>query len=332
MTGTNIWPGVACGVAAGACWGLVFLAPELAARFSPLQLASGRYLAYGLLAAALIAPRLRATVRRLGPREWRALAELSLSGNLLYYVLLATAVQRGGIAMTSLVIGFLPVAVTLIGSRGQGSVPLRRLAPSLALGCAGIACVAWEAIAADTGRPLADSLAGLACAVGALACWTTYAVHNSRWLARLQQVSAHDWNLLTGLVTGVLAMALAWPAFAWSMASHTPAQWLHFAAVVSGVALVASILGGALWNRASRLLPLTLIGQMILFETLFALLYGFLWEARLPTVLEAAALVLVIGSVSSCVAAHRPRGTLAAAPASARRGRHELEPVDRRAG
>jgi len=55
----------------------------------------------------------------------------------------------------------------------------------------------------------------------------------------------------------------------------------------------------------SRLLPLTLVGQMILFETLFALIYGFLWEQRLPSVLEAVAFALVALSVVSCVRAHR---------------------------
>jgi drug/metabolite transporter (DMT)-like permease len=69
-----------------------------------------------------------------------------------------------------------------------------------------------------------------------------------------------------------------------------------------------------LWNRMSRLLPLTMVGQMILFETLFALLYGFLWERRLPTVLELAAFLLVVASVLSCLAAHRrhPEVALAA--------------------
>jgi drug/metabolite transporter (DMT)-like permease len=55
-------------------------------------------------------------------------------------------------------------------------------------------------------------------------------------------------------------------------------------------------------------LPLTLVGQMILFETLFALLYGFLWEQRLPTILEGTAMVLVTASVLSCLSAHHTRG------------------------
>lgn len=82
------------------------MAPELARDFSPLQLSAARYLAYGLVALALVAPRWRALAPRLGRVEWLALLRLSLLGNIVYYVLLATAVQMGGVAMTSLVIGF----------------------------------------------------------------------------------------------------------------------------------------------------------------------------------------------------------------------------------
>ncbi|QCO14801.1 DMT family transporter [Azospirillum brasilense] len=305
------WLGIACGIVAGALWGLVFLAPELASAFTPLQLAAGRYLAYGLFAVLLVLPRWRTLCAGFGRREWWALAWLSLLGNILYYALLANAVQLGGMAMTSLVIGFLPVAVTVIGSRDHGAVPVRKLLPSLLLGAAGILCIGWQSLGdalgdTKTGMPMAG-MTGLLCAVGALVSWTVYAVGNSRWLARLGHVSAHDWSLLTGVVTGAQALLLAVPAFLFAPIGHAAGDWLRFAAVVTGVAILASIVGNALWNRMSRLLPLTLVGQMILFETLFALLYGFLWEQRLPTGMELAALVCVTGSVLSCVAAHRPK-------------------------
>lgn len=295
--------GIACAMAAGALWGLVFLAPELANEFTPLQLAAGRFLAYGMFAAALLWPRWPALKAKLAARDWWVLCGLSFLGNALYYVLLANAVQRGGIAMTSLVIGFLPVAVTVIGSRQSQALPLRRLAPSLLLGLAGAACIGWESLGGQAAR---GGLAGVLCAVGALVSWTLYAVGNSRQLARLPQVSAHDWNLATGVVTGAQAVLLLMLAWALESNDHTSAQWWLFIAVVSGVALAASIGGNALWNRTSRLLPLTLVGQMILFETLFALLYGFLWEQRLPTFWEMAAMLLVVASVLACVHAHRP--------------------------
>lgn len=308
---SNTRLGILFGMGAGALWGLVFLAPELAGQFTPLQLAIGRYLAYGLLSVALIAPRWRVLTAMLTGRDWLSLMWLSLAGNTLYYVLLSAAVQMGGIAMTSLAIGFLPVAVTIIGSREAGAVPLRLLVPSLLLCTAGVVCIGWQALAAPAAATA--QLTGLLCAIGALVSWTAFAVGNSRCLARLDRVSAQDWNLLIGLVTGVQAVALIPVTLSFEPIHHEAAAWLQFAGVSIGVALLASIVANALWNRMSRLLPLTMVGQMILFETLFALIYGFLWERRLPLPLEIAAFGLVVASVLSCIAAHRRHEALAVA-------------------
>ncbi|WP_418647680.1 DMT family transporter [Thauera butanivorans] len=309
--GSQTTIGILCGAGAGALWGLVFLAPELVGDFSPLHLSFGRYLFYGLLSAALLAPRRHTVLPGLTRREWIGVGSLALVGNIAYYTLLSTAVQLGGIATTSLVIGFLPVAVTIIGSRDAGAVPLRKLGLSLVFCGAGALCISWQALAAPASGSTDRQIAGLLCALGALATWTWFAVANSRWLARLQRITAHDWNLLTGVVTGALTLGLLPFAALIEASSHTAADWLRLAGVAAGLAFFASIAGNALWNRMSRLLPLTLVGQMILFETLFALLYGFAWEKRLPTVLEISAFALVSLSVVSCVAAHRQPGDAA---------------------
>lgn len=301
LAGEKTWRGIAAGVLAGALWGMVFLTPALTPGFTPLQLSAGRYLAYGVFAAVLIAPSWRRLRARLIGREWRALVWLSFAGNIFYYVCLAQAVQGGGVAMAALVIGFLPVAVTVVGSRDHGAVPLRRLIPSLLLSLAGLACIGWQSLTASKH----GSALGLLCAFGALASWTIYAVGNSRWLARLDGVSSHEWSLLTGVVTGAAELLLAPSAFFTNAGAHTPAQWLLFAAVVTGVALFCSVIGNGLWNVASRALPLTMMGQMIVFETIFAALYGFIWEQRGPTLLEGASLALLIAGVISCASAHR---------------------------
>jgi drug/metabolite transporter (DMT)-like permease len=199
----------------------------------------------------------------------------------------------------------MPVAVTIIGSRDHGAVALGRLAPSLLMCVAGAVCIGWQALAGPAAGSLGEQIAGLLCAVGALASWTAYAVGNARCLKRLKHISAHDWNLLTGIVTGAQSIVLIPLALAFETTHHGLGEWTRFGLVSVGVAVPASIVGNALWNRMSRLLPLTLVGQMILFETLFALIYGFLWEHRLPAILELAALVLVVMSVLSCLAAHR---------------------------
>ncbi len=298
----DIRPGIGAGILAGALWGLVFLAPILVPGFTPLQLSSGRYLAYGLVAAILVAPVWRRLRRRLGWREWRQLAWLSLCGNIVYYLFVAQAVQAGGGVMTAIVIGLLPLTVTLVGSRDRGALPLRRLAPALLLGAAGLGCIAWQSLASPGAG---GSALGLGCAVGALVSWTIYAVANSRCLARLDGVSAHEWSLATGVMTGAQAVLLAAPAFLFGGPAHAGAEWLRFGGVIMAVAVFCSVVGNGLWNYASRTLPLALTGQLIVFETIFASLYGFIWEARWPTAWEVAALVLMVGGMVSCAAAHR---------------------------
>ncbi len=299
------WFGMACGAGAGALWGLVFLVPELARDFGPLHLAAGRYIAYGLIATALLLPRWSSTLAHLRPADWITLTWLGLLGNTLYYVLLANAVQLGGIAMTSLVIGFIPVLVTAVGSRAAASPPLAGLAPSLLLAAAAATCIGWQALAGTGPAATIPQLAGLLCAVGALVSWATFAVANSRCLARLDRVSAQDWSLLLGIATGAQAVLLVPAAMFLEPMGHDAVAWTRFLMLSGGIALLSSVFGNALWNRMSRLLPLTLAGQMILFETLFALFYAFLWERRLPEPLEVLAMIFVVASVLSCLAAHR---------------------------
>jgi drug/metabolite transporter (DMT)-like permease len=294
--------GIASAMLAGALWGLVFLAPTLTPDFSAFEISAGRYLAYGAVAGALIAPRWRSLRTKLKPADWRALAWLSLAGNIVYYVFLATAVQLSGPAPAALIVGLLPVAISLIGTREKGAVSAARLAPSLLLAVTGVALISAAALARDAGQSSWQSNAvGLFCAVGALGCWTAFAVGNARCITRLSHVSSHDWSLLLGVVTGAQALLMT-PAFFQS--GHDTSAWLRFAMVSCGIALLASVAGNALWNGASRRLPLTMTGQMVIFETLFALLYSFIWEQRWPSALEIGAIAALTAAVLWCVSSH----------------------------
>lgn len=301
--------GIGNGIAAGALWGLVFLVPQLLYGFTPLQLSVSRYLGYGLVAGCVLLPRWPRLRQQLGRAECWALLRLSLLGNLIYYVLLSSAVRWAGGAATALIIGLLPVLVSVIGSRASGAVALSRLTAPSALGVAGVALVAIEALRGGPQHSVSLGLrvSGLLCAFGALLSWSAYSVLNARWLSRRPDLSGGDWSLLTGVVTGALALLLAAPAFAFDTAVHLAADWARFWAIALALAVLASVLGNACWNRASRLLPLTLVGQMIVFETVFALLYGFAWEQRLPTLLEMLAILCLLGGVLGCASAHVPR-------------------------
>ncbi len=303
--------GVASGAAAGALWGLVFLAPQLLPDFGALQQSVARYLAYGLLALLLLTPRWRRATAPLGAAEWRALVVLSLLGNLLYFVLLVSAIHGAGGAAAALIVGLVPVVVTVTGARQQpASGPrLRALAGPCALSVLGMALVAVDAVRGGRGLSgdATGTVIGLACALGALASWSAYSVGNARWLAQRPEISSRDWSLLTGVATGGLALLLAPLALLWSAPAHDASGWLRLLAVSGALALFASVIGNGFWNAASRRLPLSLSGQMIVFETLFALLYGFLWEWRLPGMLEVAAVACLLAGVLWCTALHAPR-------------------------
>lgn len=310
--------GVLCGLLAGAFWGMVFIAPKLLPAFTPWELAIGRYLAYGLVAAIAAAPLMRRFARKLTRADCVALLRQAVIGNLLYYVLLAFGVQLAGVGPTSLIIGILPISVTLMGRRDHGAVPLSRLMWPLLVVAVGIACINVDLFGGDGGhgavaateaaRTAWHKVAGVLCATGALVCWTIYAVDNARYLQRNPQYSGNEWSALFGLSTGLVSVVLALGGWLFAgdtlTAPDTGRDWQWFWWVNAAVALGASLIGNNLWNIASRRLPLTLSGQMIVFETLFALAYGFVYDGRLPRPLEIAAIVLLMIGVAWSVRLH----------------------------
>jgi drug/metabolite transporter (DMT)-like permease len=302
----NLLLGLLFGLIAGAFWGGVFLAPKLLAAFTPLQMTAGRYIAYGLASAVLLAPSWKTVMAKMTAKDWRDLAALSLLGNLIYYIGLSVAVQSSGVALASLIIGLLPVTVTLVGAKPGEGVPLRQLALPLALVVAGGVCINVSVFTQGQGVGIGRQVVGVLGATLALAMWTAYAVWNARRLAATPKFTSHEWSLLTGLATGLLSLALVIPAFALGGKVHASAAWGWFWMVSFAVAIGASVIGNGLWNAASRLLPLSLSGQLIVFETLFALLYGFLHEGRWPRGLETAAIVLMLVGVLWSVRLHRP--------------------------
>jgi drug/metabolite transporter (DMT)-like permease len=303
--------GVLCALLAGAMWGMVFIAPRALPAFSPWELTLGRYLAYGAIAAIAAAPALPRIARKITRADCIALVRQSCAGNLLYYVLLAFAVQLAGVAPATLIIGILPITVTVLGRRDHGAVPLSRLMWPLLVVAAGIACINIDLFghgaATAHSLPIWQRIAGVLCAAGALCSWTWYAVDNARYLRCNPHFSSNEWSTLYGISTGVLSAGLALLALlvagtAWAEGGGR--VWRTFWVVNTAVALGASLIGNNLWNMASRRLPLTLSGQMIVFETLFALAYGFIYDGRWPRPLEVAAIILLIAGVGWSVRLH----------------------------
>jgi len=321
-------------LAAGLMWGLVFIAPTMLAEYPAALLSMGRYLAFGLIALPL-AWWDRAALRDLSRADWVEALKLSSVGNLLYYLCLAAAIQRSGGPLPTVIIGTLPVVIAITanlrrhtpGTRVEARLPWARLAPSLALLAAGIACVNQAELAQmQAGTDLGSYATGALLAVGAVACWTWYPLRNGEWLRAHADRNPRVWATAQGLATLPLAAAgyvlfWAWDAGFGSRTLAMPfpmpfgPQPALFVGLMLGLGLLASWLGTLCWNEASQRLPPALAGQLIVFETLAALVYAFVYRAQWPqplTLLGAALLIagVVVGLRSGqpgpAVGAHQP--------------------------
>jgi drug/metabolite transporter (DMT)-like permease len=301
--------GVLFALAAGLMWGLVFVAPLLLPEYPAALQSFGRYLAFGLIALPL-AWLDRARLARLTRADWIEAAKLAAVGNIVYYLFLAASIQRAGGALPTMIIGTLPVVIAITSNlrdhRRDGRLPWRRLAPSLALIGAGIALVnhaELAALRADRQADLARYAFGAVLALGAVACWTWYPLRNADWLRAHADRSGSTWATAQGVATLPLASAgmLGW--WAWAAASGSGFQWPFgprpgfFVALMAVIGLFASWLGTLCWNQASQRLPTTVVGQLIVFETLAALAYAFAWRGRLPEPTVAAGIALLVAGV-----------------------------------
>ncbi len=304
----------------------MFVAPVMLPEYPALILSVGRYAAFGLIALALAWPA-REALARLSRADWIEAAKLSLVGNLAYYALLAAAIQAAGVPLPTMLIGTLPVVIAIASNLSDRALPWRRLAPSLGVITAGIAAVnhaEWQRLgesAADAGPRLA---VGAALALGAVACWTWYPIRNARWMQAHAGFSPATWATAQGLTTLPLALA-GWALLGAWHAAVDPLQAgaadyafplgprpLPFLALMFAIGLAASWLGTLLWNQASRLLPTSLVGQLIVFETLAALAYGFLWRGEAPAPLALAGIALLVAGVTLGVRSIPPRPASAA--------------------
>ena len=303
-------------LAAGLMWGLVFVAPTMLGDYPAVLLTMGRYLAFGLIALPL-AWWDRRRLAELSRADWLEAAKLAAVGNVLYYLCLAAAIQRAGGPLPTMIIGTLPVVIAVTanlrqaapGQRQEGRLPWLRLLPSLGLIAAGLAFVnhaETSQLPADT--DLARYGLGALLAVAAVACWTWYPLRNAEWLRAHTDRSPRAWATAQGLAT--LPMALLGYALFWGWQALQPAvagapgfampfgpDPLRFIALMLAIGLFASWLGTLCWNEASQRLPPALAGQLIVFETLAALVYAFLWRGQWPGLETLAGAALLVAGV-----------------------------------
>ena len=254
-------------LAAGLMWGLVFIGPLLLPEYPATLQSFGRYVAFGLIALPL-GWFDRRGLRQLTRADWLEALKLGLVGNVVYYLLLASAIQRAGGPLPTMIIGTLPVVIAItsnlrVAGTGAGTearLPWRRLLPSLVLIAAGIALVnhvELQHLRADPQADRARYALGALLATGAVACWTWYPIRNAEWLRAHPDRSPRGWATAQGLATLPLALLGYAGTWAWQALSGDAfampfgPRALEFVALMFAIGLFASWLGTLCWNEGS---------------------------------------------------------------------------------
>ena len=312
--------GVLYALLAGLMWGLIFVGPLLVPEYPAVLQSMGRYLALGLIALPL-AWLGRARLRQLNGKDWWTALALTMMGNLIYYFCLASATQRTGAPVSTMIIGTLPVVLpvcaNLLYSQRDGKLPWRRLFPALICIALGLVCVN----VAELQHGLPDFSpwrygSGIVLALIAVVCWAWYALRNARWLRENPDKPPMMWATAQALVTLPLSLVGYIAACWWLQGQHLnfplpfgprPAV---FIALMLAIAVLCSWVGALCWNVASQRLPTVILGPLIVFETLAGLLYTFLLRQSLPPLLTLSGILLLVLGVVSAVRARPEKPVL----------------------
>jgi drug/metabolite transporter (DMT)-like permease len=307
--------GILAGLAAGALWGLVFVAPRMvlgnstaSAGFTSVDLAAGRFLSYGLMASVLMFIGLyfgsRSKKLPTLNQAFTALV-LSLLGFTGYYLLLVLAINDAGTEMPTLIIGTIPIWVMFLGK--QQGLSFRSLLPGLLLTAGGLLLMGYVQLhgQAEIHNPTsANYWRGIAFALVSMVCWTLFAIFNSAWLKKHPEVSAADWANWLGVATGLGAWMLWIFAGSDVKTMTSDPKFASFAIICIATGLGSAWLATIFWNIASQRLSASLCGQLIVSETVFALIYSSWWDGQLPDLLAIVAGVLFVLGILASIKAH----------------------------
>ena len=306
--------GVLAGLVAGALWGLVFVAPRMVPGLSAVDFTAGRFVSYGAVSLALMVM-LRSSV---WPTARQAMAALVMSvlGFTGYYLLLVYAIRDAGSEMPSLIIGTIPIWMMLLGR--PAGLRVSALVPGLVLTLLGLALMVWAATDGAVNRAVHGAVngaagvqagpyywRGVAFAMASMVFWTAFGLMNAAWLKKHPEVTATTWANWLGIATGLGALALWLVAGTDSNMLLAQQNWVSAAMLCIATGMGSAWLATILWNIASQRLSASLCGQLIVSETIFALVYSFVWDGRWPTVVQSLACVVFVSGILASIRAHR---------------------------
>ncbi len=279
-------------------WGSIFIVPQFMQTFTPFEIALGRYLFYGLASFFLFLKGFLQGKMRYDYAAWIKALYFALS-SLIYYSCLVFGIRLSSPAICALILGISPVTIALYGNLREKEISFRSLfLPSLLI-LIGLLIINIPHVSSCS-----NYFWGIFFSLLALINWSWFAVANARFLKDNPKISSSNWATLLGvanlvIVGGLLIfLKVIFPNHLnlTSYLTLTP-EMIHFLAGSAFLGVACSWVGSMLWNKACLYLPISLAGQLMLFETVFGVLLFYILEQRLPPLLEVVGIVVLMGAI-----------------------------------
>lgn len=297
--------GIGFGLLACALWGLTYLLPIVLPGYDTLYISIARAVVMGLTGLFGLWLQ-RSYLNAVTPKDWRFAFVLTVIGNLVQPWFLFTAIQYAGVPLAATFFGLIPVLVAIIANerdkkKGKKFLPNSQLVLPLGLILVGLIFSNYNGLieSFSSGNSVSNFLIGTAFAVASTVAWTWYPIRNADWLLEHPKVSpvfftSMQCSLL--LPFGLLLYVLIWH-FKGDMQNILGPAPIDFVGWNLFAGIFCSFGATALWNAMSQRVPTALVGQMLVFETIFSVFWAHVYEWKLPPWSLVIGMICLVGGV-----------------------------------
>ena len=285
--------GVLLGIAAGALWGLIYIAPLLLPQYNPVLVALGRFIAFGLVSLPFMYV-LREELKQFKKPDIIESFRLPFFGNVIFYSLITVCIRMAGAPLAGMFMAVIPVLVAIVANiryqrEGRG-LPWGAITPPLFIIFFGLVMANWTEFQyiTSSGSSGLEFWIGVGFGIAAVISWTWFSIMNGEWLLAHPKHSSAAWTALQGVTVlpvvlvafAILAWGFGWMDTSVSLLGETPVRFLLVALMIG---VLCSWVAMLFWNQMSQRLPSGLGGQLIVFESISAVIYALIWRGEYPT-------------------------------------------------
>ena len=283
-------------------WAITYLLPQLLPMYTSMQSGLVRCCITALIAIVMLIP-IRSQLKNLKKSDWIVALKLTLIGNLINFLAMLYCSELAGASISGLTTGAIPVLVAVVSNErdrklGRPYLRLQKLFIPLGLICVGFIISNLSELGNIPKGSTTGYFMGVALGILHTILWSWYPMVNADWLQSHPKFSCLTWTLVQNCMLLPVAAPLYFLFWSYKLPG-TPFlgsdPWLLLG-VLSFNALFCSIGAMSFWNYACKKLPTSLSIQLMVFETIFAIIMTHVLMHKFPAYdMVLGALFLVVG-------------------------------------